>query len=113
MKQVRAIRPALHKDVARTMPCFYTTDRLIARWVYAHAVELQPSHVPGLLNAWADEVSRNNLQRFAHRADCRVHFDLRQLAAAGRHVTLHEPSYRWPAELWQAQQARPEKKTCL
>ena len=85
--------------------------QLIARWAYAHAVELQPSHIPGRKNVWAGELSRNSLHRFP-QAPCRVRFDLKQLASARRHVTLHEPSCRGPAELQHAQSERDRQKAC-
>ena len=69
--------------------------QLIARWAYAHAIDVQPDHIPGRKNVWADALSRNNMQHFAHRPSCCVRFDLKHLASAGRHVTLHEASCRW------------------
>ena len=48
---------------AGTTKLFTTSRRLsnflqlIARWAGAHDVELQPNHVPGRKNVWADELS--------------------------------------------------------
>ena len=51
--------------------------QLIARWACAHVVEIQPRHIPGGKNVWADELSRNSMHGFAHRPSCRVRFDRR------------------------------------
>ena len=41
--------------------------QLTAFWAHAHNVLLQPTHVPGRSNDWADDLSRGRLARFSHR----------------------------------------------
>ena len=41
--------------------------QLVASWAHAKNVLLQPTHLPGRYNEWADDLSRNRLGRFAHR----------------------------------------------
>ena len=41
--------------------------QLVASWAHANNVLLQPTHLPGRYNDWADDLSRNRLARFAHR----------------------------------------------
>ena len=48
--------------------------QLTAFWVHAHNVLLQPTHVPGRNNDWADNLSRGRLARFSHRPESRVRF---------------------------------------
>ena len=45
--------------------------QLTAFWAHAHNVLLQPTHVPGRCNDWADDLSRGRLARFSHRPESR------------------------------------------
>ena len=58
--------------------------QLVATWAHAHNVHLQPTHVPGRLNDWADD----RLRRFMNRPANRVRFSPRSLAQAGRGLAL-------------------------
>ena len=46
--------------------CDFLQD--VAAWSACNHVRLQVTHLPGEKNTWADELSRNKLHRFAHRA---------------------------------------------
>ena len=71
---------------------------LIASWSHAHGIALMPSHIPGKKNVWADELSRDNLKRFAHRRQERLRFSPASLARSGKCLTLHPPAARWRDE---------------
>ena len=53
---------------------------------------------PGQKNVWADELSRDNLKRFAHRRQERLRFSPDSLARSGKCLTLHPPAARWRDE---------------
>ena len=72
--------------------------RLIASWSHAHGIALMPSHIPGKMNVWADDLSRDNLNRFAHRRHERLRFSPDSLARSGKCLTLHPPAARWREE---------------
>ena len=72
--------------------------RLIASWSHAHGIALMPSHIPGKKNVWADDLSRDNLNRFAHRRHERLRFSPESLARSGKCLTLHPPAARWREE---------------
>ena len=55
---------------------------LIASWSSANGVTLQVSHVAGVHNEWADDLSRGRLQAFAHRSQDRFRVPLEMLALA-------------------------------
>ena len=61
-------------------------------------VRLQRTHVPGRLNDWADDLSRDRLQRFMNRPADRVRFSPASLAAAGRGLTLCPTNAPWRPE---------------
>ena len=58
-------------------------------------VALQVSHVPGKLNDWAVDLSRDRLQRFAHRPEERFLTTPAALARDFSHVSLHPAEARW------------------
>ena len=62
--------------------------QLTAFWAHAHNVLLQPTHVPGRNNNWADDLSRGRLARFSHRPDSRVRFNPAGLALSGSGIHL-------------------------
>ena len=62
--------------------------QLVASWARAKNVLLQPTHLPGLYNDWANDLSRNRLVRFAHRPANRVRVSPTSLAQAGRDIAL-------------------------
>ena len=72
--------------------------RLVASWSHAHSVALLVSHVSGKKNVWADELSRDNLDRFRSKASARFSFSLSQLCQP-EGVTLHPPQARWRENL--------------
>ena len=72
--------------------------RLIASWSHAHGIALMPSHIPGTKNVWADDLSRDNLKRFAHRRRERLRFSPDSLARSGKCLTLYPPDARWREE---------------
>ena len=69
--------------------------QLTAFWAHARNVLLQPTHVPGRNNDWADDLSRGRLARFSHRPESRVRFSL---ALSGRGLQLCRPGAR---NIWQ------------
>ena len=48
--------------------------QLIASWAHAQNVLLQPSHLSGRYNEWADDLSRGRLSRFRSCPADRVRF---------------------------------------
>ena len=62
--------------------------QLTAFWAHAHNVLLQPTHVPGRCNDWADDLSRGRLARFSHRPESRIRFSPASLAMSGRGIQL-------------------------
>ena len=73
--------------------CDFLRD--VAAWSACNHVRLQVTHVAGEKNTWADELSRNKLQRFAHRAQQGHWFTLPQLASSTGRVQLHPPEAAW------------------
>ena len=80
--------------------------QLTAFWAHARNVLLQPTHVPGRNNDWADDLSRGRLARFSHRPDIRVR--LRCQAEASSCVRLMRPGT--PSSCCQL---RVDKPCCL
>ena len=68
--------------------------RLVASWSHAHSVSLLVSHVSGKKNVWADELSRDRLERFKSKEAARFRFSLSELCQP-ECITLHPPSARW------------------
>ena len=62
-------------------------------WSHAHSVALLVSHVSGKKTVWADELSRDKLDRFRSRPLARFSFSLRQLCQP-EGITLHPPHAR-------------------
>ena len=62
--------------------------QLTAFWAHAHNVLLQPTHVPGRNNDWANDLSRGRLARFSHRLESRVRFSPAGLALSGSGIQL-------------------------
>ena len=78
--------------------------QLIAFWAHAHVL-LQPTHVPGRCNDWADDLSRGRLARFSHRSDaCAL--------ASGAFGSVAEPTQprpTWPSEPFLPLPCQPEQ----
>ena len=72
--------------------------QLVASWAHAKNVLLQPTHLPGRYNEWADDLSTNRPARFAHRPANRVRFSPAGLAQAGRGITLCPAEAPWRPE---------------
>ena len=72
--------------------------QLIAAWSHAQGIALQPSHIPGKKNTWADDLSRDRLDRFAHRRSERIRFTPSSLARPPQALTLHPPTAKWREE---------------
>ena len=72
--------------------------QLIAAWSHAQGIALQPSHIPGKKNTWADDLSRDWLDRFAHRRNERIRFTPSSLARPPQALTLHPPTAKWREE---------------
>ena len=93
---------------AGTNKLFTTTQPLcdflqdVAAWSACSHVRLQVTHIAGEKNTWADELSRNKLQRFAQRSHQRHMFSLAQLAACTGRVQLHPPDANWQQVFLQA-----------
>ena len=68
--------------------------RLVASWSHAHSVALLVSHVSGKKNVWADELSRDKLDRFRSKPLACFRFTLSQLCQP-EGITLHPPHARW------------------
>jgi len=76
--------------------------KLAAQWAHARGVHLLLTHLPGEKNTWADELSRDNLARFQHRASERMHVSLAQLALPATGLRLHPADHSWPPALQHA-----------
>ena len=74
--------------------------RLTAGWAHTHNVALQVSHISGKINTWADELSRERLGRFAHRAEERFRPNMDTLRDPKPQVTFYPPEARWGSERW-------------
>ena len=72
--------------------------QLTAFWAHAHNVLLQPTHVPGRCNDWADDLWRGRLARFSHRPESRIRFSLASLAMSGRGIQLCPMDAPWRPE---------------
>ena len=72
--------------------------RLAAGWAHRHGVALQVSHLPGELNDWADDLSRDRLERFQHRPAERFRISPAELAQEAARVSLHPTEARWGPE---------------
>ena len=72
--------------------------QLTAFWAHAHNVLLQPTHVPGRCNDWADDLSRGRLARFRHRPESRIRFSPAGLAMSGRGIQLCPMHAPWRPE---------------
>ena len=72
--------------------------KLIASWSHAHGVALQPTHIPGKKNTWADELSRDQLSRFRNRRHERIRFSPARLATGAQSLELHPIEARWRDE---------------
>ena len=72
--------------------------QLTAFWAHAHNVLLQPTHVPGRGNDWADDLSRGRLARFSHRPESRIRFSPAGLAMSGRGIQLCPMDAPWRPE---------------
>ena len=74
--------------------------KLIASWSHAHGVALQPTHIPGKKNTWADELSRDQLSRFRNRRHERIRFSPARLATGAHSIELqlHPIEARWRDE---------------
>ena len=68
--------------------------RLVASWSHAHSVALLVSHISGQKNVWADELSRDELDRFRSKPLARFRFTLSQLCQP-EGITLHPSHARW------------------
>ena len=72
--------------------------QLTAFWAHARNVLLQPTHVPGRNNDWADDLSRGRLAQFSHRPESRVRFSPAGLALPGRGIQLFPIDAPWRPE---------------
>ena len=72
--------------------------QLTAFWAHAHNVLLQPTHVPGRCNDWADDLSKGRLARFSHRPESRMRFSPASLAMSGRGIQLCPMHAPWRPE---------------
>ena len=88
---------------------FTTTEPLsfflkqVAAWSARHNVELAVTHLAGEKNQWADELSRNKLQRFRNRLTSRERISLACLSSPQGNVTLHPQVAAWHNKLSEAQ----------
>ena len=78
--------------------------RLVASWSHARSVALLVSHVSGKKNVWADELSRDKLDRFRSRPLARFSFSLKELCQP-ESITLHPPQARWRENFLEASAA--------
>ena len=69
--------------------------KLVATWSACNHVHMQITHVAGEYNTWADELSRNRLQRFSHRMHERTAMPLLMLAAPLGIAHLHPEDAPW------------------
>ena len=75
--------------------------KLVATWSACNHVNMQITHVAVEYNTWADELSRNRLQRFSHRMHERTAMPLLMLAAPLGIAHLHPEDASWHRS-WQA-----------
>ena len=68
--------------------------QMISMLAFQHHIHLSISHIPGQLNEWADNLSRNRLDQW--RAYPRFRCSLQDFFAIGRHITLHPPGEHPP-----------------
>ena len=72
--------------------------QLIASWAHSHNVVLQPTHIAGSANGWADDLSRNRLSRFANQSQHRHRFTPENVNDSSRRLTLHPADAPWRPE---------------
>ena len=72
--------------------------QLIASWAHSHNVVLQPTHIAGSANGWADDLSRNRLSRFANQSQHRHRFTPENINDSSRRLTLHPADALWRPE---------------
>ena len=88
---------------------FTTTEPLsqflqqVAAWSARRNVQLAVTHLAGEKNQWADELSRNKLARFSHRAEGRECISLACLSSPQGNITLRPQVAAWHDELSAAQ----------
>ena len=92
-----ATEASLNKLFATSWP-LQLFVQLTAFWAHAHNVLLQPTHVPGRCNDWADDLSRGRLARFSHRPESRIRFSPAGLAMSGRGIQLCPMHAPWRPE---------------
>lgn len=68
--------------------------QMISTLAFQHHIHLTISHIPGHLNDWADNLSRNRLEQW--RAYPRFHCSLDDFFEIGRHIFLHPPGEHPP-----------------
>ena len=111
-KHFRFVLPAASDNTAAEAgvnKLFTTTEPLsqflkqVAAWSARHDVELAVTHLAGEKNQWADELSRNKLQRFARRTSGRERISLAALSSPQGVITLHPPVAAWHDALAAAQ----------
>jgi len=68
--------------------------QMISTLAFQHHVQLTMSHIPGHLNDWADNLSRDKLDQW--RAYPRFRCSLNDFFAIGRHIVLHPPGEHPP-----------------
>ena len=59
---------------------------------------LQPTHIAGTANGWADDFSRDRLARFANQSQQRLRFTPESINGSGQQLTLHPASAPWRPE---------------
>ena len=69
--------------------------KLVATWSACNHVSMQITHLAGEFNTWADELSRNRLQRFSHRMHERTAMPLALLTAPVGVAHLHPEDQDW------------------
>ena len=88
--------------------------QLVASCAHATNVLLQPTHLPGRYNEWADDLSRNRLAPFAHRPANRVRFSpagLRKLEGASHSAAPWRPEHRpGMCDIWLASRPASERQ---
>ena len=111
-KHFRFVLPAASDKTAAESGInrLFTTSELlsdflqtVAEWSARSNVRLALTHLAGEKNIRADELSRNRLRRFLHRAHERERVSLPSLASPKGTATLHLPRAAWAEELRCAQ----------
>lgn len=78
--------------------------QMISTLAFQYQVQLTLSHIPGHLNEWADNLSRNRLNQW--KAYPRFRCSLDDFFAIGRHIFLHPPGEHPP---WLTKHSLSEK----